>query len=410
MPRLIYVAVDPYPLFRVDLVELFSRHIADAGFKIDWLVQQGDPSESAQIIEKSARERFIVLARRNPIKSLGLIAKIFCHILRGDYDIVQVRDLPASALIFLLLARLARRPFVYWMSFPMVEAPSDRARDSRYKVPFGRRQMIRLYTALAQLVFYGFVIRWADHIFVQSDRMKTTLTVRGIPDHKVTPVPMGVSVEIYNRETVNPIEDRRLDGRQVLVYMGTSLPSRRIDILVGALGRLARRGRDVILVIVGRTRPINEANLNTLARKEEVADRMIFTGHLALDRALGYVRRANICLSPCPRDPLLSLGTPTKLVEYLAMGRPVVANDHPDQEQVLNLSGAGLIAPLSSEGFANAIDKLLVDPAGAETMAARGPGWVAAHRSYAALSKLVVSVYAELLRTSGYQAPRKFAE
>jgi glycosyltransferase involved in cell wall biosynthesis len=129
-----------------------------------------------------------------------------------------------------------------------------------------------------------------------------------------------------------------------------------------------------------------------------VADRLIFTGHLPLARALSYVRRADVCLSPCPAHPLLVVGTPTKLVEYLAMGRPVVANDHPDQREVLEASGAGVITDLSPEGFAEAIAILLSDKAAANSMAVRGPPWVAAHRSYAIHAELVGSIYSKLIR------------
>ena len=48
------------------------------------------------------------------------------------------------------------------------------------------------------------------------------------------------------------------------------------------------------------------------------------------------------------------------------MGRPVVANDHPDQREVLEASGAGLVTDLSSEGFAEAIAILLSDKAAAD--------------------------------------------
>src|SRR5205823_1059805 len=100
----------------------------------------------------------------------------------------------------------------------------------------------------------------------------------------------------------------------------------------------------------------------------------------------------------CPPSPMLVVGTPTKLVEYLAMGRPVVANDHPDQREILEASGAGLITDLSPEGFAAAITILLSDRTAAESMAVRGPPWITAHRSYAMLAEVVSSVYSELIR------------
>jgi glycosyltransferase involved in cell wall biosynthesis len=209
---------------------------------------------------------------------------------------------------------------------------------------------------------------------------------------------MAVSVDRFNPLSIAPTGDRRLDGRNVLLYMGTSLPGRRIDVIVRALGAVVRKGHDAVLVLLGDTRPTDRDSLLDIAREEGVVDRLIFTGHLPLAQALGYVRRADVCLSPCPPSPMLVVGTPTKLVEYLAMGRPVVANDHPDQREILEASGAGLITDLSPEGFAEAITILLSDRTAAESMAVRGPPWITAHRSYAMLAEVVSSVYSELIR------------
>jgi glycosyltransferase involved in cell wall biosynthesis len=384
----------------VDVTELFSRWLVGAGYRIDWLMTRSRPGPS-EIVIASAEERTFVLgigSIRARLAGLRLIGRIAVAILRGEYDIVQVRDRSISSVLFLVLAKLAGRPFVYWMSFPMLEGTFERARDPREVIPTWRRLAMRTYVTVGRPVLYRIVLRAADHVFAQSERMKVALIQQGVAAQKITPVPMAVSVDRFNQSNIAPTDDRRLDGRNVLLYMGTNTPGRRIDVIVRALGALVREGHDAVLVLLGDTRPTDRGSLLDIAREEKVADRLIFTGHLPLERALGYVRRADVCLSPCPPSPLLAVGTPTKLVEYLAMGRPVVANDHPDQRQVLEASGAGLITDLSSEGFAEAIAILLSDRTAAESMAMRGPPWIAAHRSYAMLAEQVSSVYSELVR------------
>lgn len=398
--RLFCAAKDHYPAFRVDVTELFSRWLVGAGYRIDWLMVRGGPGPS-DIVIASPQERTFVLgvgSIRARLAGLRLIGRIAVAILRGEYDIVQARDRSISSVLFLVLAKLAGRPFVYWMSFPMLEGTLERARDPRETIPTWRRLAMRAYVTVGRPVLYRIVLQAADHVFAQSVRMKVALVQRGVAAEKITPVPMAVSFDRFNPLNIAPTDDRRLDGRHVLLYMGMTMPGRRIDVIVRALGALVRKGHDAVLVLVGDTRPTDRGSLLDIAREEAVADRLIFTGHLPLARALGYVRRADVCLSPCPPSPLLALGTPTKLVEYLAMGRPVVANDHPDQREVLEASGAGLITDLSPEGFTNAIATLLSDRTAAESMAMRGPPWIAAHRSYARLAEEVSSIYSELIR------------
>jgi glycosyltransferase involved in cell wall biosynthesis len=64
----------------------------------------------------------------------------------------------------------------------------------------------------------------------------------------------------------------------------------------------------------------------------------------------------------------------SKIAVYLAAGRPIVATDFGDYQQLLGDSGAGLLAAVAPEPLADAIVKVLSDPAlAARLAAATGP-------------------------------------
>ena len=46
----------------------------------------------------------------------------------------------------------------------------------------------------------------------------------------------------------------------------------------------------------------------------------------------------------------------------MALGKAVVANDHPEQRRVIEESGAGICVPYAEQPFAAAIVRLLEDP------------------------------------------------
>ena len=176
-----------------------------------------------------------------------------------------------------------------------------------------------------------------------------------------------------------------------------SIPNESRKMLVDALARVAK-AFDAVLVLVGEAKPLDRRRIERAAEKNGVVDRLLFTGQLPLAQALGYVRRADACLAPFPLWPPTYLSaTPTKLVEYLAMGRPVVASDHPDQRRVIEGNGAGVIVPANAEAFAEAIAAFLADPPRADAMGARGPAWVgrpiATMRSSAGRSRRFTTVY-----------------
>ncbi len=116
-----------------------------------------------------------------------------------------------------------------------------------------------------------------------------------------------------------------------------------------------------------------------------------------MTQAWGYIRAADVCVSYIRPHPILDVGTPTKVLEYLAWNRPVVANDHPDQVQVLRESGAGIAVPSTPEAFAEAIDRLLSDRELAEGMARNGVDYVRSNRNYEALVDMLEDRYHAVL-------------
>ena len=101
------------------------------------------------------------------------------------------------------------------------------------------------------------------------------------------------------------------------------------------------------------------------------------------------MREADVCVSPFFPTPVLQSASPTKLVEYLALGKPVVANDHPEQRRVIEESGGGICVPYAETAFASAIVHLLQNPAQAREMGERGRLYVRTHRAYPVIADAV---------------------
>lgn len=110
-----------------------------------------------------------------------------------------------------------------------------------------------------------------------------------------------------------------------------------------------------------------------------------------------YVRTAAVGLSPIPRGYLLDVSSPTKVLEYLALGIPVVCNDNPDQERVIRESEAGICVLYSAEDFANAVIRMLcLDKNARDEMGIRGKDYVAHHRDYRLIGGNVANSYRNL--------------
>ena len=122
------------------------------------------------------------------------------------------------------------------------------------------------------------------------------------------------------------------------------------------------------------------------------------TGFLPRATALTRLREADVCISPFFPTPVLLSTSPTKLVEYLALGLPVIANDHPEQRLILRESRAGVCVPWGARHFARAV-RWLAHRSLAErrSMGERGRNWVRANRTYDRIADKVEKTYLNLL-------------
>ena len=156
---------------------------------------------------------------------------------------------------------------------------------------------------------------------------------------------------------------------------------------------------DAQLVFVGSGwMPDDEQLLRREADRLGIGGNVAITGWLPMREAWQHVLRAALCVSPYLPVPILRSTSPTKLIEYMALGKPVVANDHPEQADVLRASGAGIVCAWNEQEFAAAIVELLIDPQRCQKMGVAGRSYVAEHRTHWAMVELVAGRYRQHLR------------
>jgi len=407
-----YIVRDPLPPRRADVLTLFGAELPRHGVHAELVGQAGRAGQA----ESDGASEGAAPPQAHGMHVVGSLGSRFAAVLSPFWDMlgllrawrrtrpgcIQVRDKIASALVAWIAARLLGLPFVYWMSFPIVEGFEVR-RDALAARGRGALWLAHALRAQAsRLLLYRLVLPRADHVFVQSEAMRAWLTGRGLAPARMTAVPMGVDTALFERAALVPSTDPRLDGRRVLVYLGSVAQSRRSGFLLDVVTLLRARLPEVLLVIAGDApSPDEMAWMRREIASLRLDSHVLLTGWLPQREALGYALRAEVGLSPIPRGTLFDVSSPTKLVEYLALGLPSVANDIPDQALVIAESGAGLCVPMEAPAFAEAALRLLDDRALAADLAARGPPWVRAHRSYDILGRKVAQAYSAICPPCG---------
>lgn len=208
----------------------------------------------------------------------------------------------------------------------------------------------------------------ADLIVVVSQVLKDELIVAGLREEKILVNPNGVDVDRYS-PTVDGSSVRQrhgLVGRMVLGFIGTFGPWHGPEVLVEAVGQLLRErpgDRERLrLLLIG-----DGANLPLVRQRileHGLEDVSICTGLIPQQEGPAHLAACDILAAPHVPNPdgTPFFGSPTKLFEYLAMGKAIVASELGQIGEVLeHHRTAWLVRPGCSASLTAGLKVLLDD-------------------------------------------------
>jgi len=398
--RFLYFILDGYPTFRPDVAALWGRYLPREGISCD--ISTIRNVREARSVEWESGTCFLFEPPRNKVlEQLGAFwhdCRVLWRQRRAAYDAVQGRDKSFICLPALWYARARGVPFYYWMSWPIAESLARQAGTLSWRRALARRLFLAWRGHVGGWLLRHWVLPRCDHIFVQSERMRDDLAALGLPRDKMTPVPMCID-PLRFAEPLPPPKGEPPARPPVIGYLGECSKERRIDFLLEVTAIVKRSEPDIEFLIVGDA--LEEEDKRALrAGVTELGldDNVRITGWLPTDAAMSAFSTVDVALALMAPDPLLDSATPTKLVEYLAMGRPVVANDHPDQSWVLRQSGGGVCTPYDMGAYARAVLYLLQDRDERIRLAESGRAWVMQHRAYDKMAHSLSARYYSIRR------------
>ena len=155
---------------------------------------------------------------------------------------------------------------------------------------------------------------------------------------KIIVVPNGANPARFAPESVAPGAVRARygvpEGATILGWAGILRDWHRVDFLVQALPRVP----SAWLLVVGDGP--DRARLEGEARRLGVADRVVITGRVSHDEMPAHVASFDIAAAA---DDRTGYASPMKLLEYMAMARPVLAPDLPNIADFLTTGVEGLL-------------------------------------------------------------------
>lgn len=282
--------------------------------------------------------------------------------LRRRYHSVQVHNLPDFLAFAAVVPKLTGARLLLDLHDLMPEFLAARLDVSM------RHPLVRL-VSLQERLSCGF----ADQVITVTDGWRQRLIDRGVRAEKISVVMNVADPDLFRRRAVEPGDDTF-----TVLYHGTFTHRYGVDLLVEAAELLRSRvpKLHVWLLGDGEYRYELEDSIARLGLEDVVT---LSEGMLDVSRLRTHLEQADVGVVPNRSSVFTDDLLPTKLMEYVAMGIPVVAARTPMIESYFDDQMVEYFTPGDAAELADRLETLASAPARRESLAAAATRFVEDH-------------------------------
>jgi glycosyltransferase involved in cell wall biosynthesis len=368
-----------------------SQALRDAGYDVSVVCPRGEKHdrEPYALIDGIEIHRFPLTAATGGVS--GYLREYSAALWRtwwlsrrlGRFDVVHICNPPDLLFLVALPHKLRGARLIFDQHDLIPELYLSRFRR-------GKDLLYRAVLALERLTY-----RLADVVIATNESYRKAAIERGHKDpDRVFVVRSAPDLTRFTGGAPDP--GLKAGKEHLLCYLGVMGPQDGVDYALHSLAALRGiRPDDWHAVFVGSGDCFDE--MVALSRRLGLSDRVTFTGRIPDEALLGYLATADVALSPDPRNPLNDVSTMNKVLEYMAVGCPIVSFDL--REARVSAADAAVYAEANDTGaFASAVSTLLDDPADRLRRGEIGRERISNGLSWDHSKVQLVASYAEALR------------
>lgn len=301
---------------------------------------------------------------------------------RKGFDVLQACNPPDT---FFLIGKFYRlffgKPFIF---------DHHDLSPELYAIRFGRTPRSPVYKILVWLERCTF--RAADVVMSVNESVRGLAVGRGRKDpNSVYVVRNAPDLGRFQATCPNP--EHKMGRAYLVCYVGVMAAQDGLEYLIEAVHHVVNTlgRRDITFTLIGSGDRLD--SLRKLAKERSVEDYIVFCGRISDDALLtSYLSTADVCVAPDPKNEMNDKCSLIKIVEYMAMGRPVVGFDL--AESRITAGDAAVYAtPNDTAEFGDRIVELLDDPERRRVMGEAGKRRVEEALSWSHSKKCLLAAY-----------------
>jgi len=249
--------------------------------------------------------------------------------------------------------------------------------------------------AAATRILERHIYRKVDAVFPVTLHLKQHILSYGVPESRIRVLPSGVDTRMFSPgpRNIQLLQKWGIGAQDpVLLFMGTIYKFSGLDRVIAEFPSLLSGHPGARLLIIGCGE--DEDRLKELSMKIGIASHIIFGGLQPYSALADFIRSSDVCINPFELNGITRNILPTKLFQYLACGRPVVATKLPGTVPFLSGEEHGIVY-CSLARFVDCIGDLLDQSERREDLGVRGVEVTRANYEWRRIAETMVSWIAE---------------
>jgi glycosyltransferase involved in cell wall biosynthesis len=284
------------------------------------------------------------------------------------YNIVYVHNMPDFLVFSALIPRLMGAKVILDMHDPMPELMTTIFNLHEHWLGIRVLRLIEKWS-----------MAYAHAVITVNSACKRIFAERSCSPEKIRVVMNSPDEKIFSFRSVSICSSYGVPTKPfVLLYHGSLVERNGLDLAIDAVSKVRQTIPGVELRICGRSTPFLERVMDEV-RSRGIQDCVHYLGPKRLEEVVQEIEACDVGLIPNHRNAFTAINTPTRIFEYLALGKPVIAPRMPGIQEYFSPEALLFFEAGDSEDLARTIEHAHDHPEHARSAVEQGQQVYLAH-------------------------------
>jgi glycosyltransferase involved in cell wall biosynthesis len=232
---------------------------------------------------------------------------------RRRYDLVYVHNMPDILVLSALLPKLFGAKVILDQHDPMPELMTTIFGMTDTSVPVRIMRLLEKWS-----------IGCADLVITVNEACRKIFSERSCSAEKIAVIMNCPDPEIFPTRAAESYAHAAPEAPFVVMYHGSLVERNGLDLAVDAVVRIVKTVPKLELRVYGRSTPYLE-QVMVKVRTLNLENNVRYMGARKLEDLAREIEGCNVGVIPNQRNTFTEINTPTRIFEYLALGKPVIA-------------------------------------------------------------------------------------